>query len=271
MIESPDHALRLNLRSLERPGPGEDYWRILYRRTEWVPSRTAVVICDMWDKHWCKSATARIAEMAPHMNMVVSELRRRGVLIIHCPSETMEYYQGTPGRTLAQAAPRVEPKVPILVWCGLDANRESSLPIADSDGGCDDKPQCRAKLLWQREIDSIEIKEGDAVADNSEAYNLMRQRGITNVIVMGVHLNLCVLCRPFAIRQLVGQGQNVVLMRDLTDGLYNSQRKPSVDQFTANDLMIWHIEKYWCPSITSNQIIGGRPFQFAAERTCGRA
>ena len=52
----------------------------------------------------------------------------------------------------------------------------------------------------------------------------MRQRGVTNVIVMGVHLNLCVLGRPF-IRQMVAQGQNVVLMRDLTDCLHNTPKK----------------------------------------------
>ena len=45
----------------------------------------------------------------------------------------------------------------------------------------------------------------------------MRQRGIIHVIVMGVHINMRVRGRPFAIRQKVAQGQNVLLMRDLTD------------------------------------------------------
>ena len=49
----------------------------------------------------------------------------------------------------------------------------------------------------------------------------MRQRGIKNVIVMGVHTNMCVLGRPFSIRQMVYQGQNVVLVRDMTDTMYN--------------------------------------------------
>jgi hypothetical protein len=38
-----------------------------------------------------------------------------------------------------------------------------------------------------------------------------------------------------------------------------------VDHFTGNDLITWHIEKYWCPTMTSDQIIGGRPFRFAAD------
>ena len=93
----------------------------------------------------------------------------------------------------------------------------------------------------------------------------MRQRGITNVIVMGVHENMCIVNRPFGIRQMVYQGQNVVLMRDMTDTMYDPQQKPYVDHFTGTDLMTWHIEKYWCPTITSDQIIGGSPFRFAAD------
>jgi hypothetical protein len=76
---------------------------------------------------------------------------------------------------------------------------------------------------------------------------------------------MCVLGRPFSIRQMVYQGQNVVLMRDLTDSMYNSRSKPRVDHFTGNDLVTWHIEKYWCPTITSDQIIGGGTFRFAAD------
>ena len=55
------------------------------------------------------------------------------------------------------------------------------------------------------------------MTDSAEPFNLMRQRGIIHVIVMGVHINMCVRGRPFAIRQRVAQGQNVLLMRDLTD------------------------------------------------------
>src|SRR5437868_6015215 len=65
------------------------------------PHETALVICDMWDKHWCKSATARVAELAPHINDLASALRAKGVLIIHCPSDTMDYYRDFPGRKLA--------------------------------------------------------------------------------------------------------------------------------------------------------------------------
>lgn len=257
--------LQLKLRRLVETEPGRDQWKVVETTAEWEPAGTAVVICDMWDKHSCKGAAARVGEMAPRMNRLVSELRKRGVFIIHCPSETMKFYEGTPGRKLAQSAPKAVPKVPLKGWSPLDPARESPLPIDDSDGGCDDTPQCPAGSPWTRQIATLAIEDGDAITDNVEAYNLMRQRGITNVIVMGVHQNMCVLGRPFSIRQMVRQGQNVVLVRDLTDSMYNSRRKPFVDHFTGNDLVTWHIEKYWCPTITSDQVLGGKPFRFSGD------
>lgn len=257
--------LKLTLRRLVPIDQQTNSWRQISTLVEWAPEATAVVICDMWDQHWCKGATARVAEMAPRMNQVITDLRARGVLIIHCPSETMKAYQNSPGRALAKSAPKVNSKSPLRGWCSLDSVREPPLPIDDSDGGCDDHPPCKQGSPWKRQVAALEIKEGDAITDNAEAYNLMRQRGITNVIIMGVHQNMCVLGRPFSIRQLVYQGQNVVLVRDMTDSMYNSNRPPYVDHFTGNDLITWHIEKYWCPTITSDQLIGGEPFRFAAD------
>ena len=262
-------TLQLDLRRLRKLDTGVDQWQQVTNHAHWDPSRTAAVVCDMWNRHWCKSATARVAEMAPRMNDVLTDLRRRGVLIIHCPSDTLKYYEGTPGRKLAQAASPVETAVPLKRWANLDSTREAPLPIDDADGGCPDDPPCTPATQppwpWQHEIDTLQIKAGDAITDSAEAFYLMRQRGITNVIVMGVHENMCVLGRPFAIRQLVGQGLNVVLLRDLTDTMYNPRKMPYVDHFTGTDLMTWHIEKYWCPTITSEQIIGGSPFRFAAD------
>ena len=264
-VQGSGETLQLDLRRIISNDPSHTHWQEVTNHVSWDARGTAAVICDMWDKHWCKGASQRVAEMAPRMNQLVSELRHRGVLVIHCPSETMKFYEGEPGRKLAQNAPAAVVKKPLAGWCSLDSTKEPPLPIDDSDGGCDDSPRCTEGSPWKREIATIEIQPGDAITDSVEAYNLMVQRGITNVIVMGVHQNMCVLGRPFSIRQMVYEGQNVVLVRDMTDSMYNSRSKPQVDHFTGNDLVTWHIEKYWCPTMTSDQVIGGQPFRFAAD------
>ena len=223
--------------------------------TEWDSKQTAVVICDMWDKHWCPNSTARVAEMAPRMNEVVKAARARGAFIIHCPSDTMEFYKDTPQRKLAQSAPQFDLKKPLERWCRIDLTHEAPLPIDDTDGGCDCDEPVKNYRAWSRQIADIEIHDGDAITDNDEAFRLMKSRGITNVIVMGVHTNMCVLGRPFSIRQMVYQGMNVALMRDMTDTMYNPAMKPFVSHFTGNDLVVEHIEKFWCPTITSADLL----------------
>ncbi len=238
----------------------------LPRTLTWEATRTAVVICDMWDKHHCPDATERVAEMVPRMNQVIAAARARGMLILHCPSDTMDFYKDHPGRKLAQAAPKVETAIPLKGWCSLSGGMEPPLPIDDSDGGCDGCPDCASYKAWSRQHPGIEIRDGDAITDSTEAYYLMRQRGITNVIVLGVHINMCVLGRPFSIRQMVTQGQNVVLMRDMTDSMYNHRKSPWVSHFRGTELVAEHIESYWCPSITSVDFLGGEPFRFRADQ-----
>jgi hypothetical protein len=221
----------------------------------------------MWDDHTCPNAAVRVGQMAPRMNEVLKAARAKGVLIIHCPSGTMKIYENHPGRKLAQSAPPVETARPLSRWCYLDRDREPPLPIDDSDAcDCERIWKQGDPYPWTRQIAALEIMDGDAITDSAEAYYLMRQRGITNVIVMGVHTNMCVLGRPFGIRQLVYQGMNVALMRDMTDTMYNPAKAPFVTHFEGTDLVIQHIEKHWCPTLTSVDFLGGREFRFPDDK-----
>jgi nicotinamidase-related amidase len=130
--------------------------------------------------------------------------------------------------------------------------------------GCDCKEPCTIGDAWKRQIPSIDIdQDRDAVTDDGqEVFNLLAGRGITHVVLTGVHLNMCVLGRPFGIRQMVHLGKTVALVRDLTDTMYNSRRKPYVSHFEGTDRVVEHVETYWCPTFTSDQILGGRRFKF---------
>lgn len=269
--QSTDGApLTLHLRSL----PKDPAAAAVEKTVAWDPKRTVLIVCDMWDHHWCRSAERRVAEMAGPLNAVVAEARRRGVFILHAPSTCTDFYEGTPQRQLARSAPFAKPPVPLATterwgtaWCWTDPKRESVLPIDDSDMGCSCRgTKCEIRTPWTRQIATIEMAPGDAVTDNGqETYNLLAARGIDHVILCGVHLNMCVLGRPFAIRQMVALGKKVVLLRDLTDTMYNPERPPGVDHFTGTDLMIAHVERHWCPSCTSADLTGGTPFRFAED------
>jgi len=268
--------LQLHLRSRAK-APGTQA-TVVERQVAWDAKKTALIICDMWDDHWCKSAARRVGEMARPLNEVVKAARARGVFVIHAPSTCTGFYDGSPQRKRAQIARFSPAPVPLetaerwgTAWCWPDPKHEAVLPIDDSDMGCDCRPaKCPIRTPWTRQISSIDIAEADAITDNGqETWNLLAERGIDNVILCGVHLNMCVLGRPFAIRQSVKLGKNVALMLDMTDTMYNPERPPGVSHFEGTDLVIEHVERYWCPSFTSTDLTGKSAFRFKADQRAG--
>jgi putative membrane-bound dehydrogenase-like protein len=234
----------------------------------WEPARTAIIICDMWDKHWCQGATRRVGELAPAMNRTIAAARAKGVLIIHSPSSCMDAYKDHPARKRAQAAPKAAnlPK-DIAGWCSkIPAEEKGVYPIDQSDGGCDDGPQCPQGGPWRSQVAAIEIRDEDAISDSGvEIWNLLEARGINNVMLMGVHTNMCVLGRPFGLRQLVLHKKDALLVRDLTDTMYNSRKWPYVGHFEGTNRIVEHIEKFVAPTITSTDLTGQPGFRFKAD------
>ena len=249
-------------------------------KESWQPARTAIIVCDMWDLHHCKNAVTREGEMAPRFNEVLEKARKDGMLIIHAPSSCMKPYEGTQARERAKSAPAAA-RLPDKIgdWCKqIPAEEMAVYPLDQTDGGEDDDPAEHAKWAaeltakglnpkapWTKQIDVLRIdQEKDAISDSGvEIWNLLESKNIDNVILMGVHLNMCVSGRPFGLRQMAKNGKHVVLMRDMTDTMYNPARWPFVSHTQGTARFIQHVERLICPTITSDQLIGGQPFTFS--------
>jgi nicotinamidase-related amidase len=232
------------LRGRVQPFKGVAEWQPVRLEHSFGKATSAIVICDMWDKHWCSGATSRVGLLAQRMDPVLRKAREAGILIIHAPSDTMDFYKDFPQRKAILQAPEAQPPA------ALDL-KDPPLPIDDSDGGCD-TPGDKQYKAWSKENSLLSIGPNDFISDNgSEIYNLLRQNGIRTLFLMGVHTNMCVLTRTFAIRQMSRWGIQCVLVRDLTDAMYNPADRPFVTHAQGTDLVIEHIEKYWCPTLLS--------------------
>ena len=216
------------------------------------PTKCACVLSDAWDRHWCRGANERLAKLLPGINALFAAARDAGMLVVHAPSDVTEFYADSPARKRAIDAPDVEPPPEI-------AHDDPPLPIDDSDGGCDtDNNDGKVNdRVWTRQHRDIVIDEvRDVISDNGrELCNVYRQRGINTLFVLGVHTNMCVLDRSFAIKQMVKWGFGVALVRDLTDSMYNPSMPPRVTHEEGTELVVRHIEKHWCPSVTSSDMI----------------
>lgn len=244
--------LAVNLRSRLELFKGSGEWEEVTVRKDLSPAETAILLCDVWDKHWCRSATYRCDALAQKIARVVETARAKGVFVIHAPSDCMAYYEDTPQRRRMREAPSVPEPTPIAVT-------EPPLPIDDSDSGCDDTPPCTPpRQVWTCQHPAIRIDESDGISDDGrEVYRLLVHRGIRYLLIMGVHTNMCVLGRSFGIRQMTRWGTRCLLVRDLTDSMYNPRMSPFVSHEEGTERVIQHIEKYWCPTVLSEDLLRG--------------
>ncbi len=249
MTEQPSLRLHLRTQELTRDQHGYTCWQVQEQTRSLPANQIAIIICDMWDRHWSRGATERVEELAPRMNQVVAAARSHGIQIIHAPSDTIDVYANTPARLRVLAAPLVEP--PHLI-----DHPDPPQPIDASDEGSD-TGETNTYRAWSRQHPVIEIdQQRDGISDNgSEIYRFLRQHSIVQVVLMGVHTNMCILNRSFAIKALVRQNMPVALVRDLTDAMYNPARPPYVSHAEGTGLVIAYIEKFWCPTISSADLI----------------
>lgn len=236
--------LSLSLRTRVETFKGSSLWNKIAVQDSFSPNESAVLICDMWDTHWCESATIRVNILAGRINALINVARQRGVQIIHSPSDTIEFYKNTPQRQAIANIASIDLPKPFNL-------PDPALPIDDSDRGCD-TGECNHHKAWTRQHPTIEIADGDVISETgTEIYNLIHVLGIKKLFFTGVHTNMCVLDRSFGIKQMTRWGIDCVLVRDLTDSMYSPKRAPYVSHERGTELVVEHIEKHWCPTTTS--------------------
>jgi nicotinamidase-related amidase len=241
-----DGTLRLSLRSRVQPFKGLDAWDEVTLRKELPANETALLICDMWDDHWCKPAAKRCDALAKKMAPIIAAARAKGVQIIHSPSDCMDFYKDTPQRKRILNVAKVEPPKPLELG-------DPPLPCDTTTGGCDD--DSKFFKAWKRQHEAITIAEPDVISDKgTEVYSFIRSKGIKTMLYVGVHTNMCVLHRTFAIKQMTRWGVPCILLRDLTDSMYDPRKPPKVSHDEGTELIVQYIEKYWCPTALSSDL-----------------
>ena len=239
---------RLTTRRLVQRETGSHGWQVHEQQVEWQAAHTALVIVDMWDLHWSRGATGRVNMLAPHIDTIARAVRGRGGLVVHAPSDVTAAYGGHPARLQAVRAP-------FHALPPLSEHADPPLPIDDSDEGSD-TGETAPYVAWSRQHPAIMIEPRDALSDDlQEIHNTLQQYAVRHLLYAGVHLNMCVLNRPFGIKRMTRLGYDAVLIRDATDTMYNPYMRPYVSHDTGTQLVVRYVEQFWCPTIDSSDMI----------------
>ena len=75
-------VLQLTLRrqELSQDDGGHACWREIVEPASYACAQTALLLCDMWDRHWSRGATGRVDAMVPRMNEVATAARDSGAI-----------------------------------------------------------------------------------------------------------------------------------------------------------------------------------------------
>lgn len=250
--------LRLKLR--RREGGTEPNEAAVVEFEESVdPAKTAAVVIDMWDRHWCESYTRMVAGMVPAMNEALAAARRLGMQVVFAPSDVLDAHAGAPQRHAVQALPHSE--------LPEEANFYPPPPPYAGTGGCEcgpDRP-CQKASAWSSQNANLHVEPGDWIVDcnnNQELWNLCTAHGITTLLYMGVATNMCIIGRSCGIRPMTQIGLRCLLVRDLSAAISGNGYDPDSQQidpdFTPAEgtrRVLHHLERHYCPSFDRQQLL----------------
>jgi len=232
----PVRGLTLDLQRRD-PGTGA-----VITQTETVDARrVGVIAVDVWNYHWCKTATMRVDAFVPRMNKALDAARALGMTVMLCPSDVVDNYVGYRQRETVLALPRV--MVPSLV-------NVTCPPVPDA-GGCACGPErCAVNYGWDGMHPALRIGEADMMPDTqAEVYAVCQKYGLTHLIYIGFHTQVCLLGKPMGLKAMKSAGLQCVLARDMTDAHpgYDPARGFTPDLNTEQ--VVEHFEKHLAPTI----------------------
>jgi nicotinamidase-related amidase len=208
----------------------------------------------MWDKHWSTGATFRVNILADKINEFCVKGRNKGIKIIHCPSDCKTFYEDRKFEILNKIIPKNINKI------NLELLPQS--PVCAKYGGSDTNSideYLPNTPVWKKQNEKIKIEKEDLVYINglnklTDLFNYLKQNKIEYLIYVGVHTNMCILHRDFGILNMINLGFKPILVSDLTDSMYDPGQSPYLSHDEGTKLVINWIEKFFCPTTTSESL-----------------
>jgi hypothetical protein len=205
------------------------------------PARVGVIAVDVWNFHWCKTATMRVDAIVPRLDAALEAARSMGMTVMLCPSDVVENYAGYPQREVVFAIPQVPLPALLDVQCP---------PVPDAGGCACGKERCAVNYGWDGMHPALRIGPSDLMPDTqAEVYAICRQRGLTHLVYVGFHTQVCLLGKPMGLKAMKSAGMKCVLARDMTDAHpgYDPGRGFTPDLNTEQ--VVEHFEKHLAPTI----------------------
>jgi nicotinamidase-related amidase len=240
-----------------------------FQETQIHPAKTLIVVIDMWDRHWCKTHSARGANMIPRMNETLTAARKLGIQVVMAPSDVLSSYEDYPQRAAMVAIPEHDEPP--------DIGFTPDPPPAGGDiCECGPSAPCKASAAWTRQHPDLAIETDDLIADANNArelFNLCAERDIDTLFYVGVASNICVPQRAMGMLNMRRHGYRTFFVRDLVEAITANGLNPATRQPDPNFTPAkgsrrteCYLEQHVSPSIESRQLIAAAGLRPADKR-----
>lgn len=250
------------MRSREGGDPGNATCVAKHQTVKIDLRETAIVITDMWTGHWCKRMTESGAALAPNINKFITEARKRGAIIIHCPSGGTGHYKEHKATAHTKTMPSTKkaPNGHLLRGWNRQLPAEKYTMMIDRTplSGCPCAKRCREKMNTKQLAD-IKIHDTDFItASGPKMLGILLEKKIKNVFYTGAAIERCVLGRPFGMRHMTACGFKTHIVRDLVDGMHLYPWIKELSHATSNRISLEHVERFIAPTVISASLLDSK-------------
>ena len=223
-----------------------------YAKLDWeIPiSQAALVMVDVWDRHYLKDTEARAEPIIQDRIVpLASKCREAGLQIIHAPS------------------PRLAKEHP--AWVGSIEDKSASggqrenWPPGDfrSKSGAykayarpvEPREEERAKHVSALTMHPSVLPEGDdvVIANGEELHQYCKRKGILFLFYLGFNTNACILLRDYGTIRMHERGYEIIIVRDCGTGMESFETHDDLWQTRGAILFLEMYGKY---SISSEEL-----------------
>jgi len=200
-------------------------------------SSTAVIVSDMWNRHYCKTFSRNIDRLAPRINVALKYFRRYQIPILFMAEDVLSAHEDEPGTKLLASYAHLNE-----VWYPIDHPPAPGHYTFWNQCICTDGTKCLGTTNWDRTHEGIERHKFDLMGGWGQHTGFIRAHGIDTLLYCGITSNICVLShRQFSVCQSLSAGMNCILLKNLTESYVPYEKN-------ANQLVIEYYEEHICPT-----------------------
>lgn len=224
----------------------KDKWEYVHRKYNIDCDKSAIIICDVWDKHWDLGAEKRMNVLAQKINDFIKIATALGMTIIHSPHDTDTYYSNHPCFIPERYIdPSIDIIDPLSIWNVYHRIESPIKPVSK---------QYETKLVWTMQNSAIEINDSDYIStDSYRIFGLLKSLNVENIFYVGCHLNACIMWRPLGVIQAKHLYYNVFFIEELIDILYDVTNVPYINHEQALVVIKDFIRSFFTDSVSTKE------------------